>query len=147
MTTPVRIPPTLRGEVGGQRQVEATGDTVRELLEDLAGQYPSLGTQILADGDIAPFVNVYLGGEDVRTLDGLETPVAAGQTLILLPAMAGGEAAPAARVARSSLDLIGSTPLVGSSSSWPDSSCAASTIFSATRSLIEPVGFWPSSFA
>ena len=88
--TSVRIPPTLRAEVGGARQVEATGETVRELLQDLAAQYPALGAQILEDGDVAPFVNVYLGGEDVRTLDGLDTVVDAGQTLILLPAMAGG---------------------------------------------------------
>ena len=88
--TAVRIPPTLRGEVGGARQVDASGDTVRELLADLAARYPSLGTQILEDGGLAPFVNVYLGGEDVRTLDGLDTAVSEGQTLILLPAMAGG---------------------------------------------------------
>ena len=88
--TAVRIPPTLRGEVGGARQVEADGNTVRELLEDLAARYPALGAQLLENGGVAPFVNVYLGGEDVRTLDGLETAVEAGQTLILLPAMAGG---------------------------------------------------------
>ena len=88
--TAVRIPPTLRGEVGGARQVEADGSTVRELLEDLAARFPALGAQLLENGGVAPFVNVYLGGEDVRTLDGLETAVAAGQTLILLPAMAGG---------------------------------------------------------
>ena len=88
--TSVRIPPTLRGEVGGARQVEAEGGTVRELLEDLAARYPALGAQLLENGGIAPFVNVYLGGEDVRTLDGLETAVTDGQTLILLPAMAGG---------------------------------------------------------
>ena len=88
--TAVRIPPTLRGEVGGARQVEADGSTVRELLDDLAARYPALGAQVLENGGVAPFVNVYLGGEDVRTLDGLETAVAAGQTLILLPAMAGG---------------------------------------------------------
>jgi sulfur-carrier protein len=88
--TAVRIPPTLRGEVGGARQVEADGATVRELLDDLAARYPALGAQLLENGDVAPFVNVYLGGEDVRTLDGLDTAVAAGQTLILLPAMAGG---------------------------------------------------------
>ena len=88
--TAVRIPPTLRGEVGGARQVEADGNTVRELLEDLAARYPALGAQVLENGGVAPFVNVYLGGEDVRTLDGLETAVGAGQTLILLPAMAGG---------------------------------------------------------
>ena len=88
--TAVRIPPTLRGEVGGARQVEADGGTVRELLDDLAARYPALGAQVLENGGVAPFVNVYLGGEDVRTLDGLETVVDAGQTLILLPAMAGG---------------------------------------------------------
>ena len=91
MTT-VRIPPTLRAEVGGARQVDAAGETVRDLLHDLASRYPSLGAQILDNGDVAPFVNVYLGGEDVRTLDGLDTTVDAGQTLILLPAMAGGGA-------------------------------------------------------
>jgi sulfur-carrier protein len=87
--TPVRIPPTLRNEVGGERQVEADGDTVREVLDDLVARYPALGAQLFADGDVAPFVNVYLGGEDVRTLDGLDTAVGT-QTVILLPAMAGG---------------------------------------------------------
>ena len=88
--TPVRIPPTLRTATGGQRQVEIDGSTVGELLENLTSQYPDLRTQILDAGDIAPFVNVYLDSEDVRTLDGLETPVPAGAKLILLPAMAGG---------------------------------------------------------
>lgn len=112
--TAVRIPPTLRAEVGGARQVDAAGSTVRELLDDLVGQYPALGGQILADGEIAPFVNVYLGGEDVRTLEGLDTTVAEDDTLILLPAMAGGAPRPASplRVATSLLDLVGSTPLV-----------------------------------
>jgi molybdopterin converting factor small subunit len=88
--TVVRIPPTLRAEVGGARQVEASGGTVRELLGDLAERYPALGAQILDDGEIAAFVNVYLEGEDVRTLEGLDTAVGDAQTLILLPAMAGG---------------------------------------------------------
>jgi molybdopterin converting factor small subunit len=88
--TVVRIPPTLRNEVGGARQVEADGTTVREVLDDLVERHPALGEQILADGGIAPFVNVYLGGEDVRTLDGLDTAVPDGETVILLPAMAGG---------------------------------------------------------
>ena len=113
--TVVRIPPTLRNEVGGARQVEASGTTVREVLDDVAGRYPALGAHLFADGEIAPFVNVYLGGEDVRTLDGLETSVDAGATVILLPAMAGGTdihdpCKPVA--ARSALDLIGGTPLV-----------------------------------
>jgi sulfur-carrier protein len=89
MTT-VRIPPTLRAEVGGERQVPAQGDTVRAVLEDLTSRFPGLGQQLFEDGEIATFVNVYVEGEDVRTLDGLDTPVQEGQTVILLPAMAGG---------------------------------------------------------
>jgi molybdopterin converting factor small subunit len=88
--TKVRIPPTLREQAGGQREVAAEGDTVRDLLEDLMGRFPGLRTQLVEDGDLAPFVNVYVEGEDVRTLDGLETEVTNGSTVILLPAMAGG---------------------------------------------------------
>jgi molybdopterin converting factor small subunit len=89
-TSTVRIPPTLRAETGGERQVKAAGSTVREVLDDLIGRFPGLKTQLVEDDDIAPFVNVYVEGEDVRTLDGLETPVNVGATVILLPAMAGG---------------------------------------------------------
>jgi sulfur-carrier protein len=88
--TTVRIPPTLRAETGGEREVEAEGATVRDLLEDLAGRFPALGERLLEDGEVAPFVNVYVEGEDVRTREGIDTPVARGQTVILLPAMAGG---------------------------------------------------------
>ena len=86
----VRIPPMLRAEVGGERQVEASGGTVRELLEDLAERYPALAPQLFDNGSVAPFVNVYVDGEDVRTLSGPDTPVREGSTVILLPAMAGG---------------------------------------------------------
>jgi sulfur-carrier protein len=86
----VRIPPTLRADVAGAREVEASGGTVRELLDDLLGRFPSLRGQLLEDEELAPFVNVYVEGEDVRTKDGLETPVDDGSTVILLPAMAGG---------------------------------------------------------
>ena len=111
--TAVRIPPTLRAEVGGERQVEADGDTVRAVLEDLVARHPTLGAQIFSDGEIATFVNVYLGGEDVRTLDGLDTAVASGETVILLPAMAGGSTPPRSLpVVSSLLDLIGNTPLI-----------------------------------
>jgi len=107
--TRVRIPPTLRGEVGGAREVEASGATLRELLSDLAERFPGLGRQVLEDGDgIAPFVNVYLDSEDVRTLHGLDTPVREGATVILLPAMAGGERT----LTPSLLETIGQTPLV-----------------------------------
>ena len=87
--TKVRIPPTLRAEVGGEREVIGVGETVREVLEDVAERYPALEGQLFESGSLAPFVNVYLGGEDVRTLDGLETRVN-GSSMILLPAMAGG---------------------------------------------------------
>ncbi len=87
--TAVRIPPTLRNEVGGARQVEAVGENVREVLVNLTERYPALEQQLFDEGELAPFVNVYLGGEDIRTLDGLDTSVN-GQPMILLPAMAGG---------------------------------------------------------
>jgi len=86
----VRIPPTLRAEVGGLRELDARGDTVADVIDDLVERYPALGAQLLQDGELASFVNVYLGGEDIRTLDGLDTPVDDSENLILLPAMAGG---------------------------------------------------------
>ena len=81
--TKVRIPPTLREQTGGERELAAQGDTVRDLLDDLMSRFPALEQQL-------PFANVYVEGEDVRTLDGLDTLVATGSTVILLPAMAGG---------------------------------------------------------
>jgi molybdopterin converting factor small subunit len=86
----VRIPPVLRPEAGGAREVQAQGKNVRELLQDLNAKLPALGQRVYADGEIRPFVNVYVDGEDVRTRDGLDTPVREGATVILLPAMAGG---------------------------------------------------------
>ena len=86
----VRIPPMLRSEVGGAREVPAEGETVREVLGDLLERFPGLRPQLVEDDDLAPFVNVYVEGEDVRTLSGLDTPVREGATVILLPAMAGG---------------------------------------------------------
>ena len=88
--TAVRIPPTLRAETHGERQVAADGETVREVLEDLSTRFPGLRDRLWEDGDVAPFVNVYVDGEDVRTLAGVDTPVGVGATVILLPAMAGG---------------------------------------------------------
>jgi molybdopterin synthase sulfur carrier subunit len=88
--TVVRVPPVLRMEAGGAREVTADGGTVREVLEDLTSRLPALGSRVYGDGAIQPFVNVYVDGEDVRTREGLETLVADGSTVILLPAMAGG---------------------------------------------------------
>jgi len=105
----VRIPPTLRDSVGGVREVEASGSTLRDLLSDLAERFPSLGRQVLGDGtELAPFVNVYVDNEDVRTLEGLDTPLREDATVILLPAMAGGERT----LTPSLLEAVGSTPLV-----------------------------------
>jgi sulfur-carrier protein len=89
MTT-VRIPPTLRAETAGAATVEASGATVRDLLDDLTVRFPALRNRIYPEGELARFVNVYVEGEDVRTRDGLETAVSDGSTVILLPAMAGG---------------------------------------------------------
>jgi molybdopterin synthase sulfur carrier subunit len=86
----VRVPPVLREEAGGVREVEASGATVRELLTDLSANLPSLGERIYDGEEIRPFVNVYVDGEDVRTLGGLDTPVREHATVVLLPAMAGG---------------------------------------------------------
>jgi [CysO sulfur-carrier protein]-thiocarboxylate-dependent cysteine synthase len=105
----VRIPPTLRTEVNGAREVAASGATLREVLHDLAERFPTLGRQVLEDGNgLAPFVNVYVDSEDVRTLQGLDTPVGTGSTVILLPAMAGGERT----LTPSLLETVGKTPLV-----------------------------------
>lgn len=89
--TRVRIPPVLRVHVGDQKEVDATGATVGEVLKDLVGRHPGLGEQIFnADGALHRFVNVYLNGRDVRYLSLLDTPVGANDAVIILPAMAGG---------------------------------------------------------
>ena len=81
----------LRSAVGGQKQVELEGGTIRELVAALVAKYPSLEQQLLdASGDLNRFVNVYVNGQDVRYLNGLDTPVAERDEVRLLPAMAGG---------------------------------------------------------
>jgi molybdopterin synthase sulfur carrier subunit len=87
----IRIPPVLRPSVGGEREVSAEGDSVGEVLRALSDAHPETEGQIFgADGDLNRYVNVYLNDEDVRVLDGLETPVGGSDTLVILPAMAGG---------------------------------------------------------
>jgi len=87
----VRIPPTLRTATGGAKQVDIAGSTVREVLDGLVAAYPPLAEQLLdAQGGLNRFVNVFLNDTDVRHLDALDTPVAEGDSLVLLPAMAGG---------------------------------------------------------
>jgi molybdopterin synthase sulfur carrier subunit len=86
----VRIPPVLRPEAGGNRHVEADGQTVREVLENLVASYPSLRNRIFEGNELPQFLNVFIDGTDVRLNEGLETPVASGAVVILLPAVAGG---------------------------------------------------------
>jgi molybdopterin synthase sulfur carrier subunit len=87
----VRIPPVLRPSVGGEREVSADGSNVGEVLDSLASAHPDTRGQLFGEsGELNRYVNVYLNDEDVRVLDGLETSVAEGDTLVILPAMAGG---------------------------------------------------------
>jgi molybdopterin synthase sulfur carrier subunit len=85
------MPPILRQAVGGAREVEASGATVRDLLDDLTGRYPAIKGHLLDEnGELNRFVNVYVNNEDVRLGNGLDTGVTDDATVIVLPAMAGG---------------------------------------------------------
>ena len=87
----VKIPPVLRPSVGGEKEIPADGDSVRDVLRALAQQHPATESQLFSpEGDLNRYVNVYLNDEDVRVLEGLETPVGERDTLVILPAMAGG---------------------------------------------------------
>jgi molybdopterin synthase sulfur carrier subunit len=87
----VKIPPVLRASVGGEKEVEASGESVGDVLRSLVSSHPETESQLFSgDGELNRYVNVYLNDEDVRVLDGLETPVSDGDTLVILPAMAGG---------------------------------------------------------
>jgi cysteine synthase B len=113
----VRLPTVLRQAAGGQREVEVSGATVGEILDGLFDAHPAVRSQLQTDdGELHRFVNIYLNDEDVRLLDWLETPVDDGDTLTILPAMAGGApvgAAPPAVGAHADLvEAIGNTPLV-----------------------------------
>jgi sulfur-carrier protein len=87
----VKIPPVLRSSVGGAKEVEASGGSVGEVLRALADRHPATESQLFSeDGDLNRYVNVYLNDEDVRVLEGLDTGVSEGDTIVILPAMAGG---------------------------------------------------------
>jgi sulfur-carrier protein len=87
----IKIPPVLRGSVGGEKEVQASGENVREVLRTLASQHPATESQLFSeDGELNRYVNVYLNDEDVRVLQGLDTSVSASDTIVILPAMAGG---------------------------------------------------------
>jgi molybdopterin converting factor small subunit len=87
----IKIPPVLRASVGGEKELSAAGENVGDVLRDLVGSHPATQSQLFAeDGQLNRYVNVYLNDEDVRVLGGLDTAVGEGDTLVILPAMAGG---------------------------------------------------------
>ena len=91
MSVKVSIPAALRSAVGGSKAVEAESGPVSAILADLGERYPALKEQIFtADGSLHKFVNVYINDEDVRYLEKLDTKVADGDTVAILPAVAGG---------------------------------------------------------
>ena len=87
----VKIPAVLRPQVGGNKELDLAGSSVGDVVDGLIAQYPGLRGQLLTDdGELNRFVNVYVNGQDVRYLAGLDTPVAPADEVRLLPAMAGG---------------------------------------------------------
>ena len=87
----VKVPPVLRNATGGAKEVEADGSNVGEVLRAVATEHPDTERQLFSEeGELNRYVNVYLNDEDVRVLDGLETPVKESDTVVILPAMAGG---------------------------------------------------------
>ncbi len=92
MTVEVRVTANLQKLIGGQRAIKGEGANVGELLDDLDSRYPGFKGQIVTDGQLHRFVNIYLNDEDIRFLDKLETAVKEGDTLSILPALAGGAA-------------------------------------------------------
>ncbi len=91
MAIEVRIPTVLRKHTGGEKKVEGSGDTLRELIDDLEARHPGLREALVGgDGTLHRFINVYVNDEDVRFLGGIETPLEDGDSVSVLPAVAGG---------------------------------------------------------
>jgi molybdopterin converting factor small subunit len=91
MSVNVRIPTILRSYTGGDSEVKATGGTLREVISDLDANYPGIAARILDDaGKVRRFVNVYVGDEDVRFAQGLDTATPEGAHISVIPAVAGG---------------------------------------------------------
>ncbi len=92
MTVTVRIPTPLRRITGGAARVNATGDTVREALDSLVTSFPELNDRVYdQDAKLRRFINLFVGDEDIRFLDGLDTPLSEGAELSIVPAVAGGD--------------------------------------------------------
>ncbi|MFE7976368.1 MoaD/ThiS family protein [Streptomyces shenzhenensis] len=92
MAIEVRIPTILRQYTDGQKAVEGSGDTLAALFADLETRHAGIQARIVEDGKLRRFVNVYLNDEDVRFVDGIDTKLSDGDTVTILPAVAGGMA-------------------------------------------------------
>jgi molybdopterin converting factor small subunit len=92
MAVEVRVPTILRTYTSGEKVVEADGTSLEAVIKDLDVRYPGIGDRLVDDSGLRRFVNVYLNDEDVRFLDGLQTPVADADSITILPAVAGGAA-------------------------------------------------------
>lgn len=90
MAVEVRIPTILRPYTGGEKAVPAEGATLAEVVADLDARYSGIGDRLLDESGLRRFVNVYVNDEDVRFLDGLATPLKDGDSITILPAVAGG---------------------------------------------------------
>lgn len=90
MAIEVRIPTILRPYTGGEKAVAADGDTLSALIDGLEANHPGLKDRLLDRGDLRRFVNVYINNEDVRFMGGLKAPLADGDEVVVLPAVAGG---------------------------------------------------------
>jgi sulfur-carrier protein len=93
MAVEVRVPTILRNYTGGEKTVEAAGSSLEAVLKDLDANYPGLRDRLVDEKGLRRFVNVYLNDEDVRFLGGLDTAVADGDSVTILPAVAGGASA------------------------------------------------------
>ncbi|HEY0573183.1 MAG TPA: MoaD/ThiS family protein [Pseudonocardia sp.] len=90
MAVTVSIPTILRTHTGGEKSVQASGSTVSEVISDLDAKHGGIKARLIKDGSLHRFVNIYVNDEDVRFAGGLEAPVADGDSLTILPAVAGG---------------------------------------------------------
>ncbi|MFW5708955.1 MAG: MoaD/ThiS family protein [Chloroflexota bacterium] len=86
----IKIPTPLRAYTGGEAKVNVSGETVGAVLNNLIGEYPDLEQHLFNNGELRSFVNVFVGNEDIRTLNGLETPIDADTDLRIIPSIAGG---------------------------------------------------------
>ena len=90
MAVRIEIPSPLREHTGGLVEVSVTGITVQEALDDLIRQYPSVGPKLFDGGKLRPYINLFVNDEDIRYLDDMQTAVADGQVVAVIPAVAGG---------------------------------------------------------